>query len=54
MAYAAAACFPAAAVLIMAFVHTRPGHEHPPLDRSGYATLLRDRPSLGLIALNAV
>jgi MFS family permease len=54
VAYAAAVCFAAAAVLIMAFVRTGPGHEHPPLERSGYATLLRDRPFLGLIGLNAV
>jgi MFS family permease len=54
VAYAAAACFTAAAVLIMAFVRTGPGHAHEPLERSGYATLLRDRPFLGLIGLNAV
>jgi MFS family permease len=54
VAYAAAACFAAAAVLITTFVRTGPGHEHPPLKRSGYATLLRDRPFLALIGLNSV
>ncbi len=54
VAYAAAACFTAAAVLITVFVRTGARHEHPPLERSGYATLVRDRPFLGLIALNSV
>jgi MFS family permease len=54
VAFAAAGCFTAAAVLITAFVRTGPGREHPPLELSGYATLLRDRPFLGLIGLNAV
>jgi MFS family permease len=54
VAYVAAGCFALAAVLITAFVRTGPGHAHEPLARSGYATLLRDRPFLGLIALNSV
>ena len=54
VAYGAAACFAVAAVLITVFVRTGPGHEHEPLERSGYATLLRDRPFLGLIGLNSV
>jgi MFS family permease len=54
VAYGAAACFAAAAVLIAVFVRTGPGHAHEPLARSGYATLLRDRPFLGLIGLNSV
>jgi MFS family permease len=54
VAYAAAACFTAAAVLITAFVRTGPRRAHEPLERSGYATLLRDRPFLSLIGLNSV
>jgi MFS family permease len=54
VAFAAAGCFTAAAVLITAFVRTGPAREHPPLELSGYATLLRDRPFLGLVGLNAV
>lgn len=54
VAYGAAVCFTAAAALITVFVRTGAGHAHEPLERSGYGTLLRDRPFLGLIALNAV
>jgi len=54
VAYAAAACFAVAAVLIATCVRTGQRQAHEPLERSGYATLLRDRPFLGLIALNAV
>lgn len=54
VAFAAAACFATAAVLIAVFVRTGPARHHEPLARSGYATLLRDRPYLALIALNTV
>ncbi|MDP9418087.1 MAG: MFS transporter [Actinomycetota bacterium] len=54
VAYGAAFCFAVAAVLIAAFVRVGKGHEHEPLARSGYATLVRDVPYLGLIAVNTV
>ncbi len=55
VAYAAAACFAAAAVLLVAFVRIGPApHQHEPLPRSGYATLVRDGPYLGLVTVNTV
>jgi MFS family permease len=52
VAVAAAVCFTAAGAMLGLFVRTGARHEHEPLPRSGYATLVRDRPFLGLIAIN--
>ncbi len=56
VAYVAAGCFAWAAAAIAVFVRTGPArvHEHEPLPRSGYGTLLRDRSFLGLTGINTI
>jgi MFS family permease len=54
IAYAAAASFAVAAVLIGLFVRAPRIQAHDSPSGSGYAVLLRDRPFLGLIAVNTV
>ncbi|CAM3561296.1 MFS transporter [Nocardiopsis gilva] len=55
VAYGAAVCFALAAVLIAAFVRTgQPRRRPSTAPGPGYAALVRDRPFLGLVALNTV
>ncbi|MGA8113878.1 MAG: MFS transporter [Actinocatenispora sp.] len=54
VAHVAAGCFAVAALTIAVFVRA-PRQQHvEQLPRSGYATLLRDRPFLGLIGVNTI